>query len=139
MRAIRSTSATLFAAGVAGAVLSLVAPAATAQTSPPVAPFAFRVLPSTITPGGQVTLSVPGCNASFATASSGVFDAVSIPRGRSVTVTVDRDARRGAVYSVTFTCPGEVSAQAQNSSADLTIAGGCRARSPRPRWHRSAP
>lgn len=43
---------------------------------------------------------------------------MSIARGQTVRVTVDRDARRGAVYSVSFTCNGET------GSADLTIAGG---------------
>lgn len=63
-------------------------------------------------------LSVTGCDAAFATASSGVFDTVSIARGQTARVTVDRDARVGALYSVSFTCNGET------GSADLTIAGG---------------
>lgn len=65
-----------------------------------------------------MVLSVTGCNAAFATVSSGVFDTVSIDRGKTARVTVDRDARRGAQYSVSFTCAGET------GSADLTITGG---------------
>ncbi|MFC9819701.1 hypothetical protein ACFV0H_00965 [Streptomyces erythrochromogenes] len=80
--------------------------------------FGFTLTPSTVAPGGQVVLAVSACNAAYSTASSGVFDTVSIARGQSVRATVDRDARPGAVYSVSFTCNGET------GSADLTIAGG---------------
>ncbi|APU43266.1 MULTISPECIES: hypothetical protein [unclassified Streptomyces] len=80
--------------------------------------FGFTLTPSTVAPGGQVVLAVSGCNAAYSTASSGVFDTVSIARGQTVRVTVDRDARPGALYSVSFTCNGET------GSADLTIAGG---------------
>lgn len=120
MGAIRSSAIALLSAGATGAVLALGAlgaPAVTAaearQTS-----FGFFVTPSTVAPGGQTLLSVIGCNAAYSTASSGVFDTVSIARGQTVRVTVDRDARPGAVYSVSFTCDGET------GSADLTIAGG---------------
>ncbi|MFD7256248.1 hypothetical protein [Streptomyces sp. NPDC059874] len=120
MGAIRTSATALLSAGAMGAVLALGAlgaPAAGAaearQTS-----FGFAITPSTVAPGGQVVLSVTGCNAAYATASSGVFDTVSIARGQTVRVTVDRDARPGALYSVSFTCNGET------GSADLTIAGG---------------
>ncbi|MFI8100689.1 hypothetical protein [Streptomyces sp. NPDC086023] len=118
MRAIRTASAALLATAVTGAALALGAPAATAAEAQPITSFGFAITPSTVAPGGRTTLTVSGCDAAFATASSGVFDAVSIPRGQRVVVAVDRDARRGAVYSVTFTCNNE------NGSADLTIAGG---------------
>ncbi len=121
MSAIRTSATALLSAGAAGAVLALGvfgAPSAIAAEAQPVTSFGFAVTPSTVAPGGQVVLSVTGCNAAFATVSSGVFDTVSIPRGQTMRVTVDRDARRGAVYSATFTCNGE------NGSADLTIAGG---------------
>ncbi|MFG2875522.1 hypothetical protein ACGFYU_11030 [Streptomyces sp. NPDC048337] len=120
MGAIRSSATALLGAGATGAVLALgvlAAPAATAAEAQ-VTSFGFTVTPSTVAPGGQTVLSVTGCNAAYATASSGVFDTVSIARGQSVRVTIDRDARRGAVYSVSFTCNGET------GSADLTIAGG---------------
>ncbi|MGW0392824.1 hypothetical protein ACWDYJ_18350 [Streptomyces sp. NPDC003042] len=120
MGAIRSSATALLSAGATGAVLALGAfgaPAAVAAEAAPITSFAFAVTPSTVAPGGQVVLSVSECDAAFATASSGVFDTVSITRGQTVRVTVDRDARLGAQYSVSFTCNGET------GSADLTIAG----------------
>ncbi|MGW7434485.1 hypothetical protein [Streptomyces sp. NPDC054849] len=120
MGAIRTSATALLSAGATGAVLALGAlgaPAATAADAQ-VTSFGFTLTPSTVAPGGQVVLAVSGCNAAYVTASSGVFDTVSIARGQTVRVTVDRDARRGALYSVSFTCNGET------GSADLTIAGG---------------
>ncbi|MGW7349642.1 hypothetical protein [Streptomyces sp. NPDC054854] len=120
MGAIRSSVTTLFNAGAAGAVLVLGAPgapAALAAEAAPITSFGFAITPSTVAPGGRTVLSVTGCDAAFATASSGIFDTVSIARGQTVRVTVDSDARRGAQYSVSFTCNGET------GSADVTIAG----------------
>ncbi|MFG2985792.1 hypothetical protein ACGFYQ_31815 [Streptomyces sp. NPDC048258] len=117
MGAIRISATALLSAGATGAVLALGALGATAAETQ-VTSFGFAITPSTVAPGGQTVLSVTGCNAAYSTASSGVFDTVSIARGQTVRVTVDRDARRGAVYSVSFTCNGET------GSADLTIAGG---------------
>lgn len=125
MGAIRTSPSSLLGAAAAGAVLILggaVAPVANAagagSEAAPITSFGFAITPSTVAPGGQVVLSVTGCNAAYATVSSGIFDTVSIERGKTVRVTVDRDARRGAQYSVSFTCSGET------GSADLTIAGG---------------
>ncbi|MFF3014500.1 hypothetical protein [Streptomyces sp. NPDC057939] len=117
MGAIRSSVTTLFSVGAAGAVLALAAPAALAAEAAPITSFGFAITPSTVAPGGRTVLSVTGCDAAFATASSGIFDTVSIARGQTVRVTVDSDARRGAQYSVSFTCNGET------GSADVTIAG----------------
>lgn len=124
MGAIRTSPPALLGAAAAGALGTLLvcgaaaAPAARAADAAPITSFGFAITPSTVAPGGQVVLSVTGCNAAFATVSSGVFDTVSIDRGRTARVTVDRDARRGAQYSVSFTCAGET------GSADLTITGG---------------
>ncbi|PWK74273.1 hypothetical protein BCL76_1011 [Streptomyces sp. CG 926] len=122
MGAIRTSATALLSVGATGAVLALGAfgmSAATAsEARPTITSFGFTLTPSTVAPGGQTVLAVSRCNAAYATASSGVFDTVSIARGQTVRVTVDRDARRGAVYSVSFTCNGET------GSADLTIAGG---------------
>ncbi|MFJ1569400.1 hypothetical protein [Streptomyces erythrochromogenes] len=147
MGAIRTSATALLSAGATFAVLALGAlatPAASAAEARPeaqawpgaetqtgalagkqakaralqVTSFGFTLTPSTVAPGGQVVLAVSACNAAYSTASSGVFDTVSIARGQSVRATVDRDARPGAVYSVSFTCNGET------GSADLTIAGG---------------
>ncbi|MER6315820.1 hypothetical protein ABT237_18865 [Streptomyces sp. NPDC001581] len=123
MGAIRSSATVLLSAGATGAVLALGALGASAATpagagARQVTSFGFTITPSTVAPGGQTVLAVSGCNSAYSTASSGVFDTVSIARGQTARVTVDRDARRGAVYSVSFTCNGET------GSADLTIAGG---------------
>ncbi|MFE7094583.1 hypothetical protein [Streptomyces erythrochromogenes] len=147
MGAIRTSATALLSAGATFAVLALGAlgsPAASAAEARPeaqagpeaetragahagkhararalkVTSFGFTLTPSTVAPGGQVVLAVSACNAAYSTASSGVFDTVSIARGQSVRATVDRDARPGAVYSVSFTCNGET------GSVDLTIAGG---------------
>lgn len=121
MGAIRTSATALLSAGATGAALALGAlgaPAAHAAEEAPVTSFGFTVTPSTVAPGGQVVLAVTGCDAAFATSSSGIFDSVSIARGHTARVTVDRDARRGAQYSVSFTCNGET------GSTDLTITGG---------------
>ncbi|MFD8981005.1 hypothetical protein [Streptomyces sp. NPDC059564] len=121
MGAIRSSATALLSAGATAAVLALGAsgaPSALAAEAAPVTSFGFALTPATVAPGGQTVLSVTGCGAAYATASSGVFDTVSIARGQTARVTVDRDARRGAQYSVSFTCNGET------GSTDLTIAGG---------------
>ncbi|MFR9799685.1 hypothetical protein ACL02U_27890 [Streptomyces sp. MS06] len=118
MRAIRVASAALLGVGA----LSLAAPAAVATSDHDVTPFGFSVEPSTIAAGGQVRLRLErddgGCKGA-ATVTSGVFDTVTIPRHRSTaTARVDRDARPGAVYEVTFTC------DRVSGSTPLTIAGG---------------
>ncbi|WP_329454408.1 hypothetical protein [Streptomyces sp. NBC_01497] len=113
MRTIRAAAA----AALTVAAVALTAPTAGATPAGGgVTPFGFSVSPSTIAPGGQVRLSVTDCG-STATASSAVFDTTTIPRGRSAVATVDRDARRGAVYRVTFTCDG------RSGTTTLTIAG----------------
>ncbi|UNM12702.1 hypothetical protein J4032_15285 [Streptomyces formicae] len=122
MRAIPIASAALLGA----AALALTTPTASAADADSAGgaagaarkqPFSFAVTPSTVVPGGRVTLTVTGCPTSAA-ASSGVFDTVTIPPGQTGAATVDRDARRGAVYSVTFTCGS------QSGTTDLRIAGG---------------
>ncbi|MFJ9338604.1 hypothetical protein ACIRP0_04840 [Streptomyces sp. NPDC101733] len=121
MGAIRSSATALLSVGATGVVVALGAfgvPAALAAEAAPITSFGFAITPSTVAPGGQTVLSVSGCGSAFASASSGVFDTVSIARGKTARVTVDRDARPGAQYSVSFTCDGET------GSADLTITGG---------------
>ncbi|MFF8293342.1 hypothetical protein ACF068_29560 [Streptomyces sp. NPDC016309] len=110
MRAIGAASAALLGA----AALALTAPAP-AVASGKFAPGDFAIGPSAVLPGGRVVLTAPGCSGT-AMASSGVFDTVTIPAGRSVTATVDRDARQGAVYTVSFTCAGGTP-----GTVDLTI------------------
>ncbi|MFJ8749110.1 hypothetical protein ACIREO_07225 [Streptomyces sp. NPDC102441] len=115
MRAIRVAPVALLGA----AACFLTAPAASADvlnggTSTSFTP---TITPSTVAPGGQVTLGAMGCT-SNATAFSGVFDTTTIPSGRSATATVDREAKRGAAYEVTFRCG------TATKSANLTITGG---------------
>ncbi|MFR0355730.1 hypothetical protein [Streptomyces sediminimaris] len=129
MRAIRVASAALLGAGA----LALSAPAAVAgdvarDDNHGITPFAFSVLPSTVAAGGHVSLHVnrDGDCKGPATVRSAVFDTVVIPPRQSWgTAVVDRDARPGAMYKVTFTCDGA------SGSTDLTIAGG-RPRHPTP-------
>ncbi|GAB2920577.1 hypothetical protein [Streptomyces heilongjiangensis] len=114
MRAIRVASAVLL--GVTA--LSLTAPAAHAAPAGDTTSFGFSVVPSTVAPGGEVTLRVDGCH-SRTTVSSAVFDTVTIPKGQSsAKATVDWDARHGAVYEVSFQCGNE------SGQTDLTIASG---------------
>ncbi|GAA2769604.1 hypothetical protein [Streptomyces showdoensis] len=124
MRAIRAASTVLLGA----AALALAAPLAVAADGPPGAPRPqaprakqagdFVISPGTVAPGGRITLSAPGC-ASTATASAGIFDTVTIAPGSSATAAVDLDAKRGAVYTVSFNCTGGIS-----NTVDLTISGG---------------
>lgn len=108
MHAIRVASAALLGVGA----LTLSAPAAVAVGSDDhyVMSTGYGVVPSVVAAGGQVSLrvdrEVTGCRSSV-TVSSGVFDAVTIPRGSSSAVAeVDWDAKPGASYRVTFSCGG---------------------------------
>ncbi|MYS68577.1 hypothetical protein GTW66_32740 [Streptomyces sp. SID5473] len=111
MRAIRAASAALLGA----TVLALAAPVARAGGDGD--PVRFTVSPSTVAPGGRIALSASNCPTT-ATASSGIFDTATIRPGTSATATVDTDARRGAQYSVRFTCGN------QQGTFILTISGG---------------
>lgn len=80
--------------------------------------FGFSVSPSTVAPGGTVTLKSDGCEVPSVTVTSGVFDSVTLNEGRAGTAKVDADAKVGAEYQVTFDCKGE------KGTTPLTIAGG---------------
>ncbi|WP_028814368.1 hypothetical protein [Streptomyces flavidovirens] len=112
MRAIRVTSA----AALGLAALSLTAPAASAVDDK-VPALVGTATPSTIAPGGQVTLSLSGCDGE-ADAFSAVFGLVKIPPGGMATATVDWDAKRGAMYRVTYTCN-----DGRQTTSQLTITG----------------
>ncbi|MFF2502882.1 hypothetical protein ACFVTY_05780 [Streptomyces sp. NPDC058067] len=112
MHAIRAASAAVLGL----TALTLTAPAAFAGDS---RHFEVSVSPSTVAAGGQVTLHASGCHGDT-TVSSGVFDTTVIRRDSgSATATVDRDAKRSAVYSVTFACK-----HGPTKNVDLTIAAG---------------
>ncbi|WP_031482443.1 hypothetical protein [Streptomyces bicolor] len=122
MRAIRAASAALM--GVSALVVSSPVAQARAATEG----FRVAVLPSTVAPGGHVTLHAAGCEQSVSV-SSGVFDTIIIPQGRTwARAVVDRDAEPGAVYEVSFHCGTFW------QDVDLTIAGG-RASAP-PHWQK---
>lgn len=118
MRAIPVASAALLGA----CALTSCVPVADAAGHGTGTPFGFRVQPSTIAPGGEVTLSVDRADGRCkgpATVSAPVFDAVTIPPGHtSATAVVDRYARPGAVYQVAFRCDGAT------GTTGLTITGG---------------
>lgn len=117
MRAIRVTPVALLGA----VALALTAPAVTAYAATSGGPSnsgsGYTVTPSAVAPGGQVTLAAKGCSTT-ATASSGVFDTVTIPKGSTAKATVDWDAKPAAAYEVTFTCNTSPSSTAK---VNLTI------------------
>lgn len=119
MRAPRISAAAL----LAGTALALAAPAATAATADSgagsdsgsgsgsnITSFGFSVSPTTVAPGGVVTLQVTGCDKTATASAPALFDDVTL-RGsgstRSATATVGADAKPGAQYDVTFSCGGE--------------------------------
>lgn len=103
MRVIRVASVALLGA----AALGVAAPAALADDgNHNITSFGFTVSPSTVAPGGTVTLNATGCEVPSVTVSSGVFDTVTLEEGRSATARVDDDAKPGAEYEVTFDCKG---------------------------------
>ena len=108
------------------AALSLAAPFAMADsgggTTSNVTPFAFKIFPTTVTPGSNIGLGVSGCDATSASASAGVFDTVNLPstgtKGEFVgATTIDSDAKPGAQYDVKFTCGSS------SGTTTLTVAG----------------
>ncbi|MER7660159.1 hypothetical protein [Streptomyces sp. NPDC096193] len=104
MRALRVASLAL--AGTTAA-LALGAPAALAEDGGTVTSFGFTVSPEDVEPGGTVTLNATECESPTVTASSGVFDTVTLSEGLPATATVFEDAEPGAEYDVTFDCEGE--------------------------------
>ncbi|MEU6852235.1 hypothetical protein ABZ901_20215 [Actinacidiphila alni] len=115
MRAGRKTPLLL-----AAAILAVTAPAALADSN--ITSFGFSVSPTTVAPGGKVTLTATDC-ANQATASApALFDDVTLGKGdgpgQTATVTVGSDAKPGAQYDVTFTCGSE------RGTTPLTISTG---------------
>ncbi|MEU6733398.1 hypothetical protein ABZ929_09345 [Streptomyces physcomitrii] len=115
MRAIRVASAALLGA----TALALTTPAAVAAPPRGKERFEVEVSPSTVAAGGEVKLTASGCKGRTKV-HSGVFDTVVIEAGdNSATTEVDWDARKGATYSVTFSCERGIT-----RTAELTIAEG---------------
>lgn len=115
MRAIRAALAALLAAGAVslGAFPAIADDGTDAGTGSGsgsgkgITSFGFSVSPSTVTPGGTVTLMSEGCEVPSVTVESGVFDTVTLHEGVPGTATVDAEAKAGAEYEVTFDCAGE--------------------------------
>ncbi|MGW6361291.1 hypothetical protein ACWFR5_40480 [Streptomyces sp. NPDC055092] len=81
--------------------------------------------PTTVSPGGTVTLKATGCETPTVRVTGPVFDAVTLNAGRSGKAKVSPDAKPGAQYDVTFDCKG------QRGTAKLKIsAGGARPTTP---------
>ncbi|MFE0513772.1 hypothetical protein [Streptomyces sp. NPDC058964] len=118
MRAIRVAAAAPPGSGIL--VLSRSAPAAVAEGGDGAAPFGLRVEPGTVAAGDRVTLSLNrDGRRGTATVSSGIFDTVRIPSGRSsATATAARDVRAGSAHRVTFSCDGA------SGSTDLAVTDG---------------
>ncbi|MFI9586069.1 hypothetical protein ACIHCQ_30480 [Streptomyces sp. NPDC052236] len=115
---MRATSVASLAL-IGTAALTFGAPAAlAADEGNTVTPFGFTVTPTTVAPGGTVTLSATECEATAATASSDVFDTVTLSAGRPATARVSEDAKPGAEHQVTFDCAGE------KGTSALAITGG---------------
>ncbi|MGW0947002.1 hypothetical protein ACWD4O_31270 [Streptomyces sp. NPDC002623] len=120
MRAIRVASAALL--GVTALTFCAPVAVASGEDDHYVMSNGYSLLPSAVSAGGQVTVQVDrhtsGCRSSV-TVTSGVFDSVVIPRGSSsAVVLVDRYAKAGASYRVTFSCGG------LSAVKELTIVGG---------------
>ncbi|MGW5095728.1 hypothetical protein ACWEQ1_28630 [Streptomyces nodosus] len=103
MRAIRALSAALLGVGA----LALPACTSAGDGGDGRSTFGYKLDPETVNPGGRIALPVENCKGN-ATVFSGVFDTVTIPEGRaSATATIDRDAKVGTTYDVTFRCGEE--------------------------------
>ncbi|MFF0473251.1 hypothetical protein [Streptomyces sp. NPDC004284] len=115
MRAIRAASVALLSAI---AVVSVAPLALAGDGNNDITSFGFSVTPTTIAPGGTVTLTSDGCEVPSVTVTSTVFETVTLNEGRSATATVDVDAKAGSQVEITFDCKGE------RGTAPLTIAEG---------------
>ncbi|MET9758832.1 hypothetical protein ABZ016_07210 [Streptomyces sp. NPDC006372] len=128
MRAICVATAVLLGAGA----LTSCVPAADAANQ---SDYGFSVDPSTVPPGGKVTLRVDrnACRGETAV-SSPVFDVVTIAPWQSwTTAEVDWDAEAGAVYDVEFVC------EKTSGTARLTVSGGRPPHHPHPGHHGGHP
>jgi hypothetical protein len=119
-------SRALVAAGAAVTVLGLAAPAAVALDGMAANPSNIVALPSVISRGGQLTITVDGCpNGGFAT--SNAFPRTKLTpisgalRGVPGTATINRNANPGS-YDITVTCDG----RSLTRPAAFTVIGGVR-------------
>ncbi|MFB6671489.1 hypothetical protein ACFVDQ_22320 [Streptomyces sp. NPDC057684] len=81
--------------------------------------------PTTVSPGGTVTINATKCQTPTVRVTAPVFDEVTLNGGRSAKAKVFPGAKPGAEYDVTFDCKGE------RGTAKLKIsAGGARPTTP---------
>jgi hypothetical protein len=119
-------SCALAAAGAAVAVLGLAAPAAVARDGMNVNPSNIVALPSVISRGGQLTITVDGCP-NGGTATSDAFRPTELKpihganRTAQGTATIDQNARTGP-HDITVTCDG----RSLTRPAAFSVIGGVR-------------
>ncbi|MCX3061990.1 hypothetical protein [Streptomyces beihaiensis] len=121
MRSISLAPSLASTAAASLAVLALSTPLAMADDGgrqSNITSFGFSVTPSTVAPGGTVTLNATGCEVPTVTVDSPVFDSTQLNEGHSAIATVYPDAKPGAQYDVIFDCDGE------KGSTTLTISSG---------------
>ncbi|MFF6956793.1 hypothetical protein [Streptomyces sp. NPDC008317] len=110
------------AALVAGTALALALAAPAARADSDLTSFGFGVSPTTVVPGGKVTLTATDCAGQATASAPALFGDVTPGKGdgpgQVATATVDGEAKPGARYVVTFTCGS------QRGTAALTVAAG---------------
>ncbi|MFJ2635360.1 hypothetical protein ACIO6U_25895 [Streptomyces sp. NPDC087422] len=110
------------AALVAGTALALALAAPAARADSGLTSFGFGVSPTTVVPGGKVTLTATDCVGQATASAPALFGDVTLGKGHGsgqvATATVDGEAKPGARYVVTFTCGS------QRGTAALTVAAG---------------
>ncbi|MFF7198133.1 hypothetical protein ACFZAM_31055 [Streptomyces sp. NPDC008079] len=110
------------AALVAGTALALALAAPAARADSDLTSFGFGVSPTTVVPGGKVTLTATDCAGRATASAPALFGDVTLGKGHGpgqvATATVDGEAKPGARYDVTFTCGS------QRGTAALTVAAG---------------
>ncbi|MEV8567381.1 hypothetical protein AB0436_17720 [Streptomyces sp. NPDC051322] len=111
------------------AAISLSAPAATAGDDSGITSFGYTATPASVAPGGTVTLTVTGCDAPSVTVTSGVFDTVTVKKGKPTKAVVDPEAKPGVQYDITFDCDGET------GTTPLTVSTGKGDESGKPDQH----
>lgn len=104
---MRAGTGTAAIAAVAALVVATAGPSVADESGNNITSYGFTVSPSTVAPGGRVTLNATGCEVPSVRVTSGIFDDTVLEEGRPATVGVDREARPGAQYRVTFDCKGE--------------------------------
>lgn len=107
MRAVAPRRQTAAAILAGGCVLALGATPAAAADDWGNWGWQVSVSPTTVKPGGTVTLTSSGCQEPTVKAEAGIFDVVELNEGKSGTAWIFDDAKPAAEYEVTFTCKSQ--------------------------------